>query len=107
MARWLFLIWILGVALTVGLIVVRRRTPPLMRRRWGPIEKAIAALIGALVISALLAGTPLGIIEFLKRQDAPQSMRRGGLRGDAVSPARCGAIGSRCAQGAAWVQGAG
>lgn len=72
MARWLFAFWIVGAALTVVLLIARRRTPPLMRRRWGPLEKAIAALICALVISALLAGTPLGIIEFLKRQDAPR-----------------------------------
>jgi len=71
MARWLFLAWILGFALIVALIVVRRRTPPLSRRRWGPLEKAIAGLLCALVLSALLAGAPLGIIEFLKSRSAP------------------------------------
>ncbi len=71
MARWIFLAWILGVALTVALSVVRRRMPPLSRRRWGPMEKAIAALLCALILSAILAGAPLGIIEFLKSRDAP------------------------------------
>lgn len=72
MARWLFVLWIFGVALTVALLVVRSRIPAWSRRRWGPLEKAIAALASALLVSAIMAGAPLGIIEYLKGQSAPR-----------------------------------